>query len=182
MSEAGRVGAYMWLEFVCSIALMSCCASGSSRWASKLLASSATRGWNRSDLWMLEFDGKVSESGNSLSTKTWTVRIGWRWLSGYSQSDKLVSPANVVTGMSLSFIMNSLHFTKSRRINKKTWLERWREFGSNWLARLVHTQRRFPLGSGFINKFGIFQVSARVSRFHFFPIQTNSLFAYFVHF
>lgn len=32
----------------------------------------------------------------------------------YSQSDKLVSPANVVTGMSLSFIMDSLHLTEMK--------------------------------------------------------------------
>lgn len=60
---------------------------------------------------MLECDGKVSDSGNSLSTKKKKIRelTGVGWWFAYSQSDKLVSPASVVTGISLSFIVNSLH-------------------------------------------------------------------------
>jgi hypothetical protein len=62
----------------------------------------------------MECDGKVSESGNSLNTKT-ENRKNLNFLRNFiiqthSQSDKLVSPANVVTGM---FILNNLHFTGS---------------------------------------------------------------------
>lgn len=59
---------YIWCEEVCSMALINCWASKSSLVVSKLFASSATLGWNSNDLLRLDWVGRESEIGNSLST------------------------------------------------------------------------------------------------------------------
>lgn len=117
---------YMWSAFVCSRAAVNCFDSASSLRASRLVASSATRGWNNNDLCTGLFIDE-SDIGKALSTtKKQSTRNSFpiscafigecggggrdrMQYDGCLQSDILARPASVVTGtlgISRSFMID----------------------------------------------------------------------------
>lgn len=70
-----EIESYILSELVCSIAWTNGLTSESSRTANKLLASSATRGWNKSVLFNDVRIDSGSDIGNSLSTENKIIKL-----------------------------------------------------------------------------------------------------------